>query len=210
MLDKYHSYERFAASNSFLDCSSQKEDKWRRILFHYHVTRRPDIKLKVVCFYYDRDVLQTLKDNYICVPVSMIWVKKICWLKSILIQWKRILLVKSIFVLVKHFYSDISIYVYLSASIVFVVCFSVLQRGTEAMCNLKEEFEEPNIVRECKRNLFSCNFGEIYQPPKRISPFRYTPKEKNEEKKKKDIENFNKEIKGNRKCRTLPQTITSY
>ena len=73
---------------------------------------------------------------------------------------------------------------YLSASVVFVVCFSVLQRGTEAMSNLKEDFEEPNIVREYKRKLFSCNFGEIYQPPKRISPFLYTPKEKNEEKKK--------------------------
>ena len=78
--------------------------------------------------------------------------------------------------------NDISIKVYISDN---CICyFSVLQIGSEEMCYLKEEFEEPNTVRECKRKRFRCDFGEIYRPPKRLSPFLNTPKEKKEERKK--------------------------
>ena len=80
----------------------------------------------------------------------------------------------------------------------FCLADSAFVAGSVEMCNLKDEFKELHTVRKCKRKLFSCDFGEIHNPPKRISPFLNTPKEKKEErrrilkvsiKKLKEIEN---------------------
>ena len=51
------------------------------------------------------------------------------------------------------------------------------------MCNLDEGARELNVVRVCKRKLFSCDNGEVYIPSKRISPLSNTPKEKKDERK---------------------------
>ena len=51
------------------------------------------------------------------------------------------------------------------------------------MCNLDEGARKLNVVRVCKRKLFSCDNGEIYIPTKRISPSSNTPKEKKDERK---------------------------
>lgn len=52
------------------------------------------------------------------------------------------------------------------------------------MCNLSDEFEELSASRGCKRKLTNCDLDDIYIPPKRISPFLNTPKEKKDERKK--------------------------
>ena len=53
------------------------------------------------------------------------------------------------------------------------------------MCHLTEEFEEPcGVKHACKRKYFGCDNGKIYTPPKRITPFSNTPKERKDERRK--------------------------
>ena len=84
---------------------------------------------------------------------------------------KHVILCYSVFLLHLHLYY-------------FCLADSAFSTGSEEMCNLKDEFEELNTVRKCKRKHFSCDFGEIHTPPKRISPFLNSPKEKKEERRR--------------------------
>ena len=69
-----------------------------------------------------------------------------------------------------------------------IVYFSIYRRRVtqkvETMCNLTDLTEESIGTRGVKRKSMVCDFDEIFIPPKRVSPFLNTPKEKKDLKKR--------------------------
>ena len=67
--------------------------------------------------------------------------------------------------------------------LVKIILFLVSQIGSEEMCNLNDEFEELNTVRECKRN-FSAATSEIYTDHRNEFRLSLTHPKKRKKKKK--------------------------